>query len=52
MKDKLLSIVIGDGRAEVNWGGDNFGKTTKAIGTKVYRSNFSPGAHDHTLNLK
>ncbi|MDG1805472.1 sulfatase-like hydrolase/transferase [Flavicella sp.] len=52
MKDKLLSIVIGDGRAEVNWGGDNFGKTTKAIGTKVYRSNFSPGAHDHKLNLK
>ncbi len=51
LKDKLLQIVIGDGRAEINWGKDNFGKTTKAIGTKVYRSNFAPGAHDYKLKL-
>ncbi|MCW2120311.1 sulfatase-like hydrolase/transferase [Flavobacterium sp. 7A] len=52
LKKKLLDIVIGDGRAEVNWGGDNFGKNTNAIGTEVYRSNFAPGAHDYKLNLK
>ncbi|QVY66594.1 sulfatase-like hydrolase/transferase [Polaribacter sp. Q13] len=52
LKKKLLDIVIGDGRAEVNWGGDNFGKNTKAIGTKVYRSNFAPGAHDYKLKLE
>ncbi|TYA74636.1 sulfatase-like hydrolase/transferase [Seonamhaeicola marinus] len=51
MKKKLLDIVIGDGRAEVNWGGDNFGKNTKAIGTKVHKSNFAPNAHDYKLQL-
>ncbi|GAA4237658.1 hypothetical protein GCM10022291_25140 [Postechiella marina] len=51
MKKKLLDIVIGDGRAEINWGGDNYGKSTKAIGTKVHRSNFASGAHDFKLKL-
>ena len=52
LQDKLLQIVIGDGRAETNWGGDNFGKNPKAIGTEVYRSNFAPGAHDYKLKLR
>ncbi|WP_298369267.1 sulfatase-like hydrolase/transferase [uncultured Lutibacter sp.] len=52
MKKKLLDIVIGDGRAEINWGGDNFGKSTKAIGTKVYRNNTTVGAHDYKLKLQ
>ncbi|WP_282037932.1 sulfatase-like hydrolase/transferase [Saccharicrinis aurantiacus] len=51
LQKKLLDIVIGDGRAEINWGGDNYGKNTKAIGTEVKRSNFAPGAHDHKINL-
>ncbi|WP_109830183.1 sulfatase-like hydrolase/transferase [Reichenbachiella versicolor] len=51
MKKKLLDIVIGDGRAEINWGGDNFGKNTKAIGTEVHRNNTKPGAHDYKLKL-
>lgn len=44
MKDKLLNIVLGDGRTEVEWGkwGD---------GTTVYKSNFAPGAHDYKLKL-
>ncbi|WP_010134946.1 sulfatase-like hydrolase/transferase [Ochrovirga pacifica] len=47
LKKKLLDIVIGDGRAEINWGGDNFGKNTKAIGTDVhYNPPFAKGAHD------
>ncbi|RKR14366.1 sulfatase-like protein [Maribacter vaceletii] len=47
MKEKLINIVLGDNRAEVNWG-----KGTKAIGTKVYKSNFAPGAHDYKLKVK
>ena len=51
MKDKLLNIVLGDNRVEIMWGGDNFGENMKAIGTKVYRSNFAPGVHDYKLSL-
>lgn len=53
LKKKLLDIVIGDGRAEINWGGDNFGKNTKAIGTQVYYNKaFAKGAHNHKFRLK
>ncbi len=45
MKEKLLNVVLGDNRVEVDWG-DN-----KALGTTVYRSNFAPGAHDKQLIL-
>jgi len=45
MKEKLLNIVLGDNRVEVGWG-------PKADGTQVFRSNFSPGAHDYKLKLK
>ena len=44
LKDKLLNIVLGDGRVEVDWG-------EKGEGTTVFRSNFAPGAHDRKLNL-
>ncbi|MEM9261705.1 MAG: sulfatase-like hydrolase/transferase, partial [Bacteroidota bacterium] len=39
MKKKLMDIVLGDGRVEVEWG-------EKADGLKVHYSNFAPGAHD------
>ena len=42
----MLDIVLGDNRVEVDWG-DN-----KALGTKVYRSNFAPGADDKKLKLE
>lgn len=45
MKDKLLNIVLGDNRVEVDW--EKWG-----TGTKTYHSNFAPGAHDYKLNLK
>ena len=45
MQQKLLNIVLGDNRVEVNWG-DN-----RALGTEVFRSNFSPGADDKKLEL-
>ncbi|SMP80063.1 Sulfatase [Neorhodopirellula lusitana] len=45
MKDKLLNIVLGDNRVEVDWGGN------QAVGTTVYRSNFAPGADDKQLTL-
>lgn len=44
MKEKLLDIVLGDNRIEVAWG-------PRADGTKVYHSNFAPGAHDYLLEL-
>jgi arylsulfatase A-like enzyme len=44
MKDKLLNIVLGDNRVEVNW--EKWG-----TGTQVFRSNFAPGSHDYKLNL-
>ena len=44
MKEKLMNIVLGDGRVEVEWG-------QKADGVKVHYSNFSPGAHDRRLQL-
>ncbi|WP_299547357.1 sulfatase-like hydrolase/transferase [Seonamhaeicola sp.] len=44
MKDKLLNIVLGDNRVEINWG--RWGE-----GTKIFRSNFAPGAHDYKLKL-
>ena len=34
MKDKLLNIVLGDNRVEINWG-------RWGTGTKIFRSNFS-----------
>ncbi|QVY66596.1 sulfatase-like hydrolase/transferase [Polaribacter sp. Q13] len=45
MKEKLINVVLGDGRVEVAWG-------KKADGTKVFRSNFAPGAHDYKLKLE
>ena len=45
LKEKLLSIVLGDNRVEVDWG-DN-----KALGTKVFRSNYAPGSDDKKLDL-
>ena len=44
LKDKLINIVLGDNRVEVAWG-------KKADGTKLYRSNFAPGAHDYKLQI-
>ncbi|MEL6273968.1 MAG: sulfatase-like hydrolase/transferase [Bacteroidota bacterium] len=45
MKEKLINIVLGDGRVEVIWG-------PKADGVEVHYSNFAPGAHDHRLKLE
>ena len=45
MQKKLLDIVLGDNRVEVDWG-DN-----KALGTTVFRSNFAPGADDKKLSF-
>ena len=45
LKEKLLNIVIGDGRVEVDWG-------ASAEGTEIFRSNFAPGSHDGRLNLE
>ena len=42
---KLLNIVMGDNRVEVGWG-------PKADGTKVFHSNFAPGAHDYRLKIE
>jgi arylsulfatase A-like enzyme len=47
MKEKLINIVLGDKRAETNWG-----KGMKATGTTVHESNFSEGAHNYKLKLK
>ena len=44
MKEKLLNIVLGDGRVEVDW--EKWGS-----GTKSYTSNFAPGSHDFKLDL-
>lgn len=44
MQEKLLNIVLGDNRVEVGWG-------PKADGTRVFRSNFAPGADDKQLKL-
>ncbi|EMI41294.1 sulfatase-like hydrolase/transferase [Rhodopirellula sp. SWK7] len=45
MQQKLLNIVLGDNRVEVDWGGN------KAMGTTVFRSNFAPGSHDGKLKF-
>ncbi|WP_182870337.1 sulfatase-like hydrolase/transferase [Rhodopirellula sp. JC639] len=45
MKEKLLNIVLGDNRVEVDWGGN------RAMGTTVYRSNFAPGSDDKVLQF-
>ena len=45
MKDKIVNIIFGDGRVEVEWG-------PKADGTTVYRSNFAPAAHDGKMKLE
>ncbi|WP_111707607.1 sulfatase-like hydrolase/transferase [Lutibacter citreus] len=47
MKEKLTNIVLGDNRAEIDWG-----KGTRSTGTVVKRSNFSPGAHDYKLKIE
>lgn len=44
LKTKLVNIVLGDGRVEVNWG-------QKAMGTDVFPSNFAEGADDKRLSL-
>ncbi|MEM0964609.1 MAG: sulfatase-like hydrolase/transferase [Verrucomicrobiota bacterium] len=44
MREKLLDIVIGDGRVEVDWKQDG-------SGTEIVRSNFAPGADDKELSL-
>lgn len=44
MQTKLLNIVLGDNRVEVNWG-------QKGAGTDIFRSNFAPGADDKKLKL-
>ncbi|QEG24251.1 sulfatase-like hydrolase/transferase [Mariniblastus fucicola] len=44
LKDKLLSIVLGDDRVEVDWG-------SKGGGTEIFRSNNSPDADDKKLDL-
>jgi len=44
MKEKLINIVLGDNRVEINW--EKWG-----TGTEVYKSNFAPGAHDYKLKL-
>lgn len=44
MKEKLLNIVLGDDRAEVDWG-------PAGAGTEVFRSNFAPGSDDKVLKL-
>ena len=50
MKEKLLNIVIGDDRFEVDWVGDS-DNSGRPLGTKVYHSNFAPSAHDYKLKL-
>jgi len=47
MKEKLINIVLGDNRVEVDWG-----PGMNVRGTEVHRSNFAPGAHDYKLKLK
>jgi len=44
MQKKLLDIVIGGNRVEVDWG-------VQADGTEVFRSHFAPGADDKKLKL-
>lgn len=44
MKDKLINIVLGDNRVEINW-------ERRGTGTKIFRSNFAAGAHDFKLKL-
>ena len=44
MREKLLNIVLGDNRVEINW--EKWG-----TGTNVFLSNFAPGADDKKLNL-
>ncbi|OUX37348.1 MAG: hypothetical protein CBE26_03370 [Kiritimatiellaceae bacterium TMED266] len=47
MKKKLVNIVLGDNRLEVNWGDGMRGAT----GIEVFRSNFAVGADDKKLTL-
>lgn len=44
MKAKLLNIVLGDNRVEIDW--ERWG-----TGTEIYRSNFASGAHNYKLKL-
>ncbi|WNJ16564.1 sulfatase-like hydrolase/transferase [Pontibacter sp. G13] len=45
MKKKLMAIVLGDNRVEVEWG-----KT--ATGTTVHRRNHASGAHDYKIGVR
>lgn len=45
MRKKLVNIVLGDNRVEVDW-------KKRGDGTKIFRSNFAPGSHDYKLVLK
>lgn len=47
MKQKLMDIVLGDNRVEVEWSS----KGSNATGTAVFKSNYAPGAHDYKLKL-
>ncbi|WP_109831284.1 sulfatase-like hydrolase/transferase [Reichenbachiella versicolor] len=52
MQNKLIDIVLGDGRAEIMWGKTNHGSKPNAIGTDViYNEKFAEGAHDYKLKL-
>ncbi|MEM9418076.1 MAG: sulfatase-like hydrolase/transferase [Planctomycetota bacterium] len=44
LKTKLIDIVLGDGRIEVNW-------EKGGTGTKSFTSNFAPGADDKKLEM-
>ncbi|MEM9418074.1 MAG: sulfatase-like hydrolase/transferase [Planctomycetota bacterium] len=44
LKTKLLDIVLGDGRVEVEW--EQWG-----TGTQVFTSNFAPGADNKTIEI-
>ncbi|MBK1876976.1 sulfatase-like hydrolase/transferase [Pelagicoccus mobilis] len=46
MKEKLVDIVLGDGRVEVDWG-----RGQHVTGTQIFESNFAPGADDKELKL-
>jgi arylsulfatase A-like enzyme len=44
LKEKLINIVLGDGRIEVDWG-------EKAGGTEIFRRHLAPRAHAGKLTL-
>ena len=50
LKQKLLEIVIGDDRAEIDWQGAS-DSNGRPLGTEVFRNNKYPNAHDFKLKL-